>query len=226
MWAGGVISWFPDVPKLVIGQDIIQTLKVKSVELKVGMVFVNQVRELRAAGSSEVAVEELRTYVFRQSEPSKKSSKVKVVWSPPASPDFSSIIMPTSPLLFRFSALTFNGHKIHYDQVFARESEGHREHSLALHVDYCTLISRAESLADVVVHGPLTALLLIENTVDFLTKTGGKRLIKFDYRAISPMYVDRMITFAGAWKDESMGQMDIWSCQDGKVTMRATGVVI
>ncbi len=107
--------------------------------------------------------------------------------------------MPTSPLLFRFSALTFNGHRIHYDKPWAQEREGH---------------------PDIVFHGPLSSLLLVE--LASRSERDGRMLRHFSYRATHPMYVDKEITFACKWRDGR--KMDLWAVQEGKVGMKADAI--
>jgi 3-methylfumaryl-CoA hydratase len=70
-------------------------------------------------------------------------------------------------MLFRFSALTFNAHRIHYDQHYAQVQEGHPER---------------------VVHGPLTAILLAE-----LLRARGTNIRRFEFRACRPLFVDAAI---------------------------------
>ena len=74
--------------------------------------------------------------------------------------------------LFRYSAVTFNSHRIHYDQTFAREVEGY---------------------PDLVVHGPLTATLLC----DAVARHAGRPVVRFDYRANAPLFVDLPFTLLG-----------------------------
>jgi 3-methylfumaryl-CoA hydratase len=73
-------------------------------------------------------------------------------------------VVPTDPvLLFRFSALTFNAHRIHYDAVYAREEEGY---------------------PGLVVHGPLTAILLAELVREHDTRP----VATFSFRAVAPLF--------------------------------------
>ena len=82
--------------------------------------------------------------------------------------------------LFRYSALTYNGHRIHYDRDYVKEVEG-----------YCGLI----------VHGPLVATLLVDNTLRWKPRTP---ISRFAYRARAPLFdgvrFDLCLTetFAGA----------------------------
>jgi 3-methylfumaryl-CoA hydratase len=74
---------------------------------------------------------------------------------------FTRTLVPNSTLLFRYSALSFNGHRIHYDADYCREVEGY---------------------PDLVIHGPLLATLL----ANFAEETSGRPLRRFSYRALRP----------------------------------------
>ena len=80
--------------------------------------------------------------------------------------------LPTPITLFRFSALTHNAHRIHYDHAYATEVEGY---------------------PGLVVHGPLTALLLL----DAAGRHGAAPVTRFRYRALAPLFVDRAIELVG-----------------------------
>jgi 3-methylfumaryl-CoA hydratase len=87
-----------------------------------------------------------------------------------AIPAWASDITPDAAMLFRFSALTFNAHRIHYDRRYAVDIEGHRER---------------------VVHGPLVAILLAE----MLREHWAKPVRRFEFRARRPLFVDETIRF-------------------------------
>jgi hydroxyacyl-ACP dehydratase HTD2-like protein with hotdog domain len=118
-------------------------------------------------------------------------------------PQHSLVYTPTSPLLFRYSALTFNAHKIHYDIEWTRKMEGH---------------------PDLVVHGPMTATLLVERA-DKLAGDAGLQLQRFEYRATSPMYVDREITLQAVFDQRNKTAL-LWAEQDGNVGMKATATFV
>ncbi len=114
---------------------------------------------------------------------------------------WSETVHPTTALLFRFSAVTFNSHRIHYDH------------------DYAT---RIEHYPGLVVQGPLTAMLLAQSASRHL----GRRLMSFAYRASSPFFVDQPIYVDGvaaASPDGEMGTMKA-TRRDGVVGMTATAV--
>src|SRR5262249_31046838 len=83
----------------------------------------------------------------------------------PAPFDFEHVVTPTPTLLFRFSALTFNAHRIHYDHPYATRVEGYE---------------------DLVVHGPLIAMLMLD-LVDRVHP--GALVSAFEFKAMSPAFV-------------------------------------
>ena len=87
-------------------------------------------------------------------------------------PEWSETFLPTTVTLFQFSALTYNGHRIHYDHPYVTQQEGY---------------------PGLLVHGPLTALLLL----DAAQRYSPRPLRRFRYRALAPLFVDQPITLAG-----------------------------
>ncbi|OCF31470.1 hypothetical protein I316_06872 [Kwoniella heveanensis BCC8398] len=111
---------------------------------------------------------------------------------------------PDSPLLFLYSALTHNPHKVHYDHPWTVHKEGH--------------------LAPLV-HGPLTATLLVELACA-AGESQGKTITEFEYRATSPMVIDKDIHMSGDWSRDDTGSSSIFTLtlsaeQGGKVGMKA-----
>ena len=84
----------------------------------------------------------------------------------PAEPEWAQEESADTTLLFRYSALTFNGHRIHYDAPYAHSEEGY---------------------PGLVVHGPLTATLLQM----FAREHGGRSLAGFDFRGVAPLFANR-----------------------------------
>ena len=87
-------------------------------------------------------------------------------------PEWSETFLPTTVTLFQFSALTYNGHRIHYDHPYVTQQEGY---------------------PGLLVHGPLTALLLL----DAAQRYAPAPVSCFRYRALAPLFVDQPITLAG-----------------------------
>lgn len=170
------------------------------------MVFIHQKRELFSGGAAgaegSAAVTEIRTHVFRPPGATPSLSSTAAAKTPMPTQDevadLSFTYTPTAPLLFRYSALTFNAHRIHYD----------RHHTTSV-----------ERQPDVLVHGPLTATLLIE----LASGAGERRLSEFTYRAVSPIVVDREVQLLGWWRG-GVGQreLELEARQEGRVGMKAT----
>lgn len=215
------MQWRPNSAKrLTVGSTVTQVLRVERVEIKKNMVFVYQRRDLypgmldpddtAALDPDGWTMSEIRSHVFRQPQAVSaglKKTKAALIASPdPSTWPYRMSYTPSSPLLFRFSALTFNGHKIHYDREWTREKEGH---------------------PDLVVHGPLNAVLLVE-LASFIASRKGKRLLSFDYRATSPMYVDKEIRLL-ARPDEAQGaewnRLVLEAQQGDRVGMMATAIL-
>ncbi len=92
--------------------------------------------------------------------------------NPPTQIDWTEIFLPTAVTLFQFSALTYNSHRIHYDHRYVTREAGH---------------------PDLLVHGPLTALVLL----DAAQRHRSTPVKRFRYRAVSPLFVDDPITLTG-----------------------------
>jgi 3-methylfumaryl-CoA hydratase len=104
-------------------------------------------------------------------------------------------VTPDSVLLFRFSALTFNGHRIHYDLSYARESEGY---------------------PGLVVHGPLTAVLL----AGLAEQNSGRRLSHFEFRGRSPLFLPHPFRLIGQAVDASVS-LEVRAV-DGQLALEAS----
>jgi len=161
MWAGGRVTFHQP---LVIGQTATRTSTVKSITPKQGrsgrMCFVTLQHTVSSAG--RLCISEERDIVYL--EPRNPADAAKAGPPAPQGAQFGRSVSPNSPWLFRYSALTFNGHRIHYDADFCRDVEGY---------------------PDLVVHGPLLATLLAGLAEENLPGGGLKT---FAYRAVSPVF--------------------------------------
>lgn len=161
MWAGSRLHFEGDIR---LGDEIRRESQIVSVEPKTGstgrMVFVG-VRHRIFARGEPVAIEE-QDIVYRQAPapgeqpPSPKPAPTDAAWS--------KRIKADPVLLFRFSALMFIGHRIHYDQPYATGEEAY---------------------PGLVVHGPLMGLLQMELA---RRSSPGKRIKAFEFRAMSPVF--------------------------------------
>lgn len=194
MWAG---SRFVFHALLHIGETLQKTSTVQSVTHKTGrsgdLVFVT-VKHLISCGD-RIGIDEEHDIVYRDA-----ATPGSVPPPPPMAPhrdDFSRKIDPGPVLLFRYSALTFNGHRIHYDHPFCTGTEGYD---------------------GLVVHGPLLATLLL----DLLRRQYPDRAVaRFDFRAISTVTADHPFSVHGAQSPE--GGFRLWVRRhDGALAMEAT----
>ncbi|HZV94126.1 MAG TPA: MaoC family dehydratase N-terminal domain-containing protein [Caldimonas sp.] len=113
---------------------------------------------------------------------------------------FSRVIVPNEVLLFRYSALTFNGHRIHYDRRYATEVEGY---------------------PGLVVHGPLIATLLLE----LLRREQPRATVsRFEFRALRPIFDVHPFTVCG--RPDGVGRFALWVRDAEEVlAMRASAEV-
>ena len=164
MWAASKVEF---LTPLKLGQSIERTSCVQSITQKSGssgsLVFVDLAHETRAEGA--VAVREVQTLVYRDAPPPGALPAPPEPSRDPLDPSAwyaTREVTPTEPLLFRYSALTFNSHRIHYDLPYAQTQEGYR---------------------GLVVHGPLTATLLLDLA---RRELGDNKLKTFTFRGLSP----------------------------------------
>jgi 3-methylfumaryl-CoA hydratase len=166
MWAGGRVSFLAPVP---MGAHVRKTSRILTVDHKQGrsgdLVFVTVLHELWSL-QNELFVREEHDIVYKDASapaPAKPASGAA------STGQFSRVYTPTSTTLFRYSALTFNGHRIHYDSDYCREVEGY---------------------TGLVIHGPLNATLL----AGFAEEISARRLVEFNYRGVSPAFLGETLT--------------------------------
>ncbi|KAI4639925.1 hypothetical protein J4E93_008724 [Alternaria ventricosa] len=208
MWAGGELTWAEDRNALLrVGQEVKETTKLLSAEpktLKNGGEMLLVGVEKTFSNDHGIALTDRRNWVFQREltpeNPMKAPPKPEEKELPTGKHRRDFCQTPTS--LFRFSALTFNAHKIHYLPEWCREVEGHR---------------------NAVVHGPLNLI----NMLDFwrdTSKNGDTDAVpkSIAYRAMSPLYVDEPYRILlehdptpGGWRAE------VWD-SFGKQSMRST----
>ncbi|PVH81719.1 hypothetical protein DL98DRAFT_514586 [Cadophora sp. DSE1049] len=153
------------------------------------------------------AVVEERNLVFMREksreEARKDLEKVRRVVKPIHIPDFSVSLTPNAALLFRFSALSFNAHRIHLDPQYTREAEGHR---------------------NLLVHGPLTLVLMLSVLRSQITE--GKMVLRFDYRNLAPLYVDEEMRICVRRDPERENKLDVWvEGRDGGLAVKGGAVI-
>ena len=192
---------------LIVGEEISRRSIIKSIKGKQGrsgeLVFVCV--EHQITGASGIAFTEEHNIVFKEAAPATKTPADAPSPAPIMAPNtetFSKQINPDPVLLFRYSALTFNGHRIHYDRDYACNVEGY---------------------PGLIVHGPLMATLLIELLTE---KMPAVKLKKFDYKALGPVFDTNSFTVCGQQIDDNNVQLWIRNhqgnlCMKGDVEIAA-----
>lgn len=172
MWAG---SRFEFHHPLHIGDSLTRRSTIEQITGKSGrsgaLVFVTVRHEIRRNGEAECALSEWHDIVYRQApRPGDKAASPQAA---SAHADWRQAWIPDDVLLFRYSALTFNSHRIHYDRRYATEVEGY---------------------PGLVVHGPLIATLLL----DLLRRHEPSREpARFEFRALRPIFDCHPFTVCG-----------------------------
>lgn len=194
MRAGGFMEFHAPVR---VGARLRRESTIKSVETKQGragaLVFVSI--EHRVMADGPLAILETEDIVYR--EPAPVGEVMANAEPPPHSAQWQRSITPDAMLLFRFSALTFNAHRIHYDLPYAVE---------------------VERYPGLVVHGPLLATLLVDL---HMRAHPGSRLASFSYRARRPAFEGHPVELRG--RRRSPQEVDLWTLDGiGQVTMTAT----
>ncbi len=195
MWAGGRLRF---IEPLRIGESIRKQSTIADVVRKTGrageLCFVT-VRHEFLAGSTLKMTEE-HDIVYRQEHDG--NAPVPTIPAAPeaAEADATVQITPTNVMLFRYSALTFNSHRIHYDREYCRNVEG---------------------FPGLVVHGPLTATLLVGMAGEH---RDGAALDGFEFRAVSPLFGAQPLTIGVKKHPE---KLQLWAANPrGELAMSAT----
>ncbi len=169
MWAGGRVTFLGD---LYTGEDVSRTSTILKVTEKTGgsgrLVFVTVKHEI--SGPRGLAISEEQDIVYRGAEG--EAVKPAEPAPAPAADAFTLQVMPDPVLLFRYSALTGNGHRIHYDLDYTRQEEGY---------------------PGLVVHGPLQATWLAMHAQQMT----GKKLKTFNYRGRRPAFHAQPLLLVG-----------------------------
>jgi len=195
MWAGSRIEFHHP---LRVGDEASRTSRIAAVESKQGrggaLAFVTVQHEVHDARG--LSLSEHQDIVYR--EAAAPGSPPPSGMPAPAA-QFEREVDPDPVLLFRYSALTFNGHRIHYDRSYVTEVEGY---------------------PGLVVHGPLIATLL----VDLLQRERpGLRLRRFAFRAIRPLF--DIHRFAVCGRSDGGGRIALWaSDHEGQLAMQAEAI--
>lgn len=185
MWAG---SRFEFHRPLHAGEEVKRLSTIKNIALKKGrsgqLAFVTVKHEIGSLGSElNTAITEEHDIVYRENAAADAGPiPITKVSQEPA---YSKIVNPDPVLLFRYSALTFNGHRIHYDREYVTKVEGY---------------------PGLIVHGPLLATLLIDLLV---SQFPDKVVSRFEFKALSPVFDLNSFAVCGSNINDE-GQVDLW----------------
>ena len=193
MWAGGQLEF---IDTLRVGDHVTRSSTITDVTMKTGgsgeLCFV-AVEHLTATPRG-LAIRERQDIVYRAMPPSNAPAPQPPAVAPAAQHRETHLADPV--LLFRYSALTFNGHRIHYDR------------------DYATGV---ENYPGLVFHGPLQAALLVEFSARL---RGGRPPAKLIYRGVRPLFDGGEFSVNAT---ETMRGLDVWTANaQGEPTMKAT----
>lgn len=182
MWAGGAFAFREPVR---VGDTVRRLSRIADVVLKEGrtgpLCFVTVEHRIEAEGT--LAIEERQDIVYRGPDGG-GSGKTP----PPAEQGaHRREVEANATLLFRYSALTFNGHRIHYDRRYATEVEGY---------------------PGLVVHGPLQATLLL----NFAAAIRGAAPSSFAFRSLSTLFDDDPVRLHAREDGE---RLKLWTARDG-----------
>jgi 3-methylfumaryl-CoA hydratase len=195
MWAGSRIRYLAAVPVEAQATRRSRILKIENKAGKRGsLAFVTVEHTISCDGTP--CISEEQDIVYREATPP-GAAPAPTPQRYDGVPQWSRSVEPDSTLLFRYSALTFNGHRIHYDRTYARDEEGY---------------------PDLVVHGPLTATLLQQFALEH---GAGRPLARFDFRGVTPLFVGRTFQLEGRQAED--GTLALWARgPDGELAMSAT----
>ena len=198
MWAGGRLAFHAP---LRVGDPIERTSRIVDVTSKEGrsgpLVFVRVRHDI--AGPHGAAIVEEHDIVYR--DHLRPGEERPAASRAPPDPAWQRTITPDDVLLFRYSALTFNGHRIHYDRRYVTEVEGY---------------------PGLVVHGPLIATLLLDLLRRYRPDAS---IARFSFRASSPLFDTAPFTVCGRPADDG-GTVSLWAANaDGGLAMDATATL-
>jgi 3-methylfumaryl-CoA hydratase len=194
MWAGGRLTF---TAPLALGQPATRTSRILDVSAKNGatgqLAFVTVRHEIAQDG--RIAVTEEHDIVYRglpqpgTAAPAGKPAPAESAWSREITPD--------PVLLFRYSALTFNGHRIHYDRSYVTGVEGY---------------------PGLIVHGPLIATLLLDLLHRHMPEA---TVARFSFRAVGPLFDIEPFTVCGQPAEDGRS-VKLWAKnQRGELAMQA-----
>ena len=178
MFAGGDYEFFQ---ALNVGEKVHVSWKITDITSKTGnsgeLIFVDILRQFKV--NQQLCATEKRHIVYTDSKP--KTDQADETEIPG---EWKEKIKTNAVQLFRYSALTFNGHRIHYDRKYATE---------------------VESYPGLVVHGPLLATMLSL----FAVRQTGRKLRKFSFRGKRPVFDLNGFTLTGSFSGKDSAELRV-----------------
>lgn len=195
MWAGGRLKF--NTP-LRAGEEVRRVSTIENVTEKLGrtgnLIFVLLRHEI--FGPEGLALTEEHDIVYRDMP--QPNARAPAPVAPPADPMWTKTIVPDDVLLFRYSALTFNGHRIHYDRRYVTEVEGY---------------------PGLIVHGPLIATLLAELA---RFSRPEQDMLEFSFKAVAPVFDIAPFRICGKPNEADPDELILWAeTTAGKVAIEA-----
>ncbi|MCC2597403.1 MaoC family dehydratase N-terminal domain-containing protein [Pusillimonas sp. MFBS29] len=189
MWAGGRVEF---IQPLRVGGKAHKTSTILAIKEKTGstgkLLFVT-VGHKYTQGDS-LCISEEQDIVYREPSPPKLQGS-----TPTPASQWSESIDPSPIMLFRYSAITFNGHRIHYDHPYTTQKEGY---------------------PGLVVHGPMIATLMCRA---FTHAHPDKVPVSLSYRGLRPLVSPKPFNVQGALAEDGIAQL--WAEQDGTLAHQA-----
>jgi 3-methylfumaryl-CoA hydratase len=194
MWAGGQLEFFDT---LRVGDQSTRSSRIADVTMKTGssgvLCFVSVEHEVTTPRG--IAIRERQDIVYRDASSGQPAPQAKPAAAPPPAQHRESH-MADPVLLFRYSALTFNGHRIHYDRDYVTNVEGY---------------------PGLIFHGPLQASFIVELAARL---RGGKPPGNISYRGLQPLFEGSEFSINA---NETSGGMELWTANAaGQPTMKGT----
>lgn len=187
MWAGGELSFQRG---LRVGETVTKTSTITDVQHKSGRTgelwFVTVTHDYSVQG--ETRLSERHDIVYRampeKGQPQPPRPRLE------QTAQFGRALQADPVLLFRFSALTFNGHRIHYDLDYVRDVEGY---------------------PGLIVHGPLQAMLTLEL---LRQERPDVRVKRFGFRGLAPLFHQDTVTVGGRDDPDNAARVMLWTGDD------------
>jgi len=198
MWAGGRLKFDSDLP---VASEAKRVSQIKAIDVKNGnsgrLAFVTVAHEIGTHG--KVSIYEEHDIVYRDNP--QLGAAPAAAKAAPTDAAWSRTITPDPVLLFRYSALTFNGHRIHYDRSYTTDVEGY---------------------PGLIVHGPLIATMLMEL---LCSQVPQQRVREFSFRAVSPTFDTDTFSVNGKLSADGH-EAHLWAANArGELTMQATAIL-